>query len=93
MAPISIRLFKSSGDTLGGRPPSNVVRAGVEETLDCEAWGSRPAPSLTWWRDGQQMTGHTQEVGIDFAAYKILENFFSSSFHKILVHPKLQTIM
>lgn len=52
VAPLNIRL-------LGAHQP---LSAGRRYDLLCQSAGSRPAATITWWRDGQRLDKTTETV-------------------------------
>ena len=43
---------------------SKIPIAGQNQTIECEVAGSRPKPTITWWKDHNEMTGATIQVCI-----------------------------
>ena len=59
MAPITISLKRMRG-------PQEFVMGRKEEELECLASGSRPAPEISWWRDGRQLITSSIKVRLFF---------------------------
>ena len=38
--------------------------AGQNQTIECEVAGSRPKPTITWWKDHNELTGAMIQVCI-----------------------------
>uniref|UniRef100_A0A182SHM8 Ig-like domain-containing protein n=1 Tax=Anopheles maculatus TaxID=74869 RepID=A0A182SHM8_9DIPT len=55
MRPLSVRLQGKN------RPLS----ANHTYDLQCEVLGSRPAPTITWWKGSTQMRGHHETLALD----------------------------
>ena len=43
---------------------SKIPIAGQNQTIECEVAGSRPKPTITWWKDHNELTGATIQVCI-----------------------------
>jgi hypothetical protein len=45
--------------------------AGKESSVVCQSAGSKPSPSITWYKDGAQFTTETFETVSGFLLYRI----------------------
>ncbi|XP_050733792.1 nephrin-like isoform X2 [Eriocheir sinensis] len=55
LAPLTISLLKVAGS-------QDYVSAGVTEELECTSAGSRPEPTMSWWRDSRRITNPSVQV-------------------------------
>lgn len=57
VVPATVRILEGKGVTIANGTKLKVADEGTRIALRCEAHGGRPTPSVSWYKNGEQLKG------------------------------------